>query len=448
MKKSELTDAFEVLGPTDNEKKQVYERVCEIKVRRRPNLRPLGILAAGLALLCITAIPLIGTWFQPEAGDPANPENPGIIAPGTSEPGVSPKPINTGDRNQFSLRGEESIPLAGIESIKVFGLHQAMTVTFTDAEEMTIRHYDYEDIQPLAWIKDGKSIKANIAVHQFEESGRPEGEPRVEIEIPRSYRGDVNLCNVAGNLTVTGETELGTIDLGSVSGDIIVSGLKAEYANLGTVSGNIMVSGEFGNMTAGSVSGTVIINGEKQQSGFSGLRNWNNWDFDFGNYEWPWEAEDWEWPDFDFDWPWDDNDFEWPDYSNFEWPDLDAIHEQARKDAYDHLEKELRINWSDIEELEGWTFDLSVVNWDAMEWKDDESFGFASLGTVTDVRKDGRISVSHLHKDNVFTKWGKDTLSITPEEQEIKVGDIVLVLFKTGDYFLIVPNQVLIAQPK
>lgn len=207
--------------------------------------------------------------------------------------------------NALAMRHEETVSLAGIGSIDICSLYQNLSVSFTEAEEMTIRQVDYSDAKPFALKNDGKAILVESADKVYDGKKKTSDSPLFEIEIPISYRSDVKLGSVAGNITIPDGADWGNVNVNTVGGIITVKTLtvsgsltlssvsgaiKAETVkgihvsiggvscsvavdtvistdyNISSMSGHITLGSIIGKGSVSSMSGTVTINGELQRS--------------------------------------------------------------------------------------------------------------------------------------------------------------------------------------
>ncbi|MDR0324545.1 MAG: DUF4097 domain-containing protein [Oscillospiraceae bacterium] len=356
--------------------------------------------------------------FLPAISNPSPPALPsGSPNPSSSSSGNN---MYTPASDEIVLRSEFSLSMDGIESVEVSSLYQKISVTVTDTKTITIRQYDFADAKELKYTSKSNSVTAECQINSYNGRGNI-ADPRIELELPKTFRGNVNLGSVSGNVTVRDGVHWGDVDLGSVSGNIKVDTMEAENVALGSVSGNVnanrincvtynigTVSGSItlveitGEGSAGTVSGIVRINGETQK---------NTWAPDFFDYSY----------DFDIDL----KDLE--DY-------LDGLE--------DYLES-LEDLMAELEGLKkGWTFDWPD---DMSKWIPDISsftlpdyqFDYSDFGAMIDDLLGVYIIGEVISAENkwilVKDEWGGyhniniSKATIYPEGRQIKEGDCVFL---------------------
>jgi DUF4097 and DUF4098 domain-containing protein YvlB len=193
---------------------------------------------------------------------------------------------------EIVLRQELNVSLQGVEAINISSLYQNISVTLTNADTLSFRLYDFDDAELFTLDANGKTVSIKSVTQSFEPGGYSTSDVRIEIGIPRSYRGEVNLGSVSGNIVTEGSINWKKAILGTVSGNITLNTIEAQEVNLATVSGNIkagaILGGTYnassvsGNIeikevtskgSAATLNGTVTVNGKTIDS----WKQWSNW---------------------------------------------------------------------------------------------------------------------------------------------------------------------------
>ena len=431
MKRNNITELYEALGPTEAEKERILGNVLKAGPKRRFNPLPLGLLAATLALFAIVSAPFWGPWLNPNGGGdtivpgsqsepPAASAEPAVSAP-VSAPSPSPSASAfsglAGDNyrpatGKTVLRQESALSLDGVETVEVSAVYQDVKLTLTDAAELTLRHYDFDDAKPMTLTPGGRVIKAESGQKSL--NGTHKVTARFELEIPRSFRGAVKVGNMSGDITVTGDATWSHVSLSTMSGDVKAGSVEAEDVKLSSMSGDVTadkvtagtysVSSLSGDVTVGeasgrgkvsSISGRVKIGDEPgvyQGRVLFGADLWNNW------------AENWE-----TDWL--------PDF------------EERMQDLEDWLEDRLevfenwRFDWPDdmtvwMPELPDFTLREYTIP-DIGEW-----FGVYVIGEVA-ATGDQWIEIDDERHGTVRVDISK--AAIYPEGRQIRKGDCVFL---------------------
>jgi DUF4097 and DUF4098 domain-containing protein YvlB len=173
--------------------------------------------------------------------------------------------INFGGGNVTLLR-EEKLTLDGTTMLDVGATYQDIRIRVTDGNQATVRHYDYENAEPCAVSDSGGTVSVNanwrfsinLFTFNFTES------PRLEIELPSSYAGNVSFVTTSGTVRAEGDAAWGDTVLQSTSGSVNTDGtlvcrdLRAKSAS-GSVNLNRDVTGAV--VQVSSTSGSVHLKG-------------------------------------------------------------------------------------------------------------------------------------------------------------------------------------------
>ncbi|MCL1806292.1 MAG: DUF4097 domain-containing protein [Oscillospiraceae bacterium] len=258
MKKNNITGFYETIGPSADEKGQMLEKLLQTKTRKRVNLRPVGLLAAGLALFFILSVPLWGlSWFDFGGADV-----PGVDPGATEQPGVTVQTSTAPSAGkEVVFIHEETVSLEGIGSLDVASIYQDIAVTLTDAAEMTVRQYDKNGVKPFILNNDGKAISVKHDDKTVSGSITNSQMPRFEIAIPRAFYGDVSLSSTSGDILLHSDANWKTVKFNTSSGDILFGKLWAESVNFKATSGDIVINELMaeGDVNLNCTSGDVVI---------------------------------------------------------------------------------------------------------------------------------------------------------------------------------------------
>jgi DUF4097 and DUF4098 domain-containing protein YvlB len=125
---------------------------------------------------------------------------------------------------------------------------------------------DYTVVVPTGASIDVRSVSGDVQVSEIGGSARAE---TVSGEVTATGLAQVTaLRSVSGSVRATGLSSDGTVSFNSVSGDVIVTKLKAKSATFETVSGDARVDGcDCGGAQSSSVSGDVGYTGTLAKGG-------------------------------------------------------------------------------------------------------------------------------------------------------------------------------------
>ena len=81
---------------------------------------------------------------------------------------------------------------------------------------------------------------------------------KLEISVPADFKGNIRLKNIAGKMDINVPLELVSLDIKDAAGNISISGVKAETAEMKNIAGKVEIStGAFSNMTISDSAGKV-----------------------------------------------------------------------------------------------------------------------------------------------------------------------------------------------
>ncbi len=156
---------------------------------------------------------------------------------------------------------------AQLDTVKVDMRHNGNRV---DVETTHDRHsrawVDYTVVVPTGTSVDVRSVSGDVQVGEIGGSARAE---TVSGDVVATGLAQVAaLRSVSGNVRATGLSSDGAVTFNSVSGDVVITKLRARTATFETVSGDARVDGcECGGVQSSSVSGNVAYTGPLAKGG-------------------------------------------------------------------------------------------------------------------------------------------------------------------------------------
>jgi DUF4097 and DUF4098 domain-containing protein YvlB len=156
---------------------------------------------------------------------------------------------------------EETFTMAGVTELGVNALYQDIIIKLTDGVDMTVRHYDIDASPFTSQTAAGGSI-INISVPTRVNVSINMANPRLEIDLPRSYAGAVKLDSSSGEINMNEYAEWSAATLISASGDVrFQAGIKCENLKIETSSGTVRLGDADANsINIKSASGDMRMN--------------------------------------------------------------------------------------------------------------------------------------------------------------------------------------------
>ena len=182
----------------------------------------------------------------------------GLIPGWTASGGIGGAFVNAVNSNTPLIK-EEKFSAAGLNALEVSAKNQSIKITLTDGGEVAVRHYDIKSAPAFEAGVSGGKLSVDIQRHYitlFNISS-----PRLEIDLPRAFSGNVSLKSASGSISLGGRGEWGSVSLDSVSGAVrFVGGLKCADLIINTVSGSVSLGDTHaGTAVIGSVSGALRL---------------------------------------------------------------------------------------------------------------------------------------------------------------------------------------------
>lgn len=181
------------------------------------------------------------------------------------------------------LLKEESLPIGGISSLVFQTEEDSVLITQSADDQMHIRQYGMADDETLKYTLDKTADKITVTRKNrrfpFFNFSFGFSNPRLEIEVPAGYAGNLTVKTVSGEMGLGGDWKLGEIKFSSTSGDLSVTGIvsgsgfsastvsgelwvndiTAEDLSFSSTSGDLMAERLAGSGKASTVSGEVMI---------------------------------------------------------------------------------------------------------------------------------------------------------------------------------------------
>jgi lia operon protein LiaG len=149
--------------------------------------------------------------------------------------------------SQMSVQKQENVALDGIEKIKMDFSSENITITPVDGSEIKIIescNRNLREREKFTTSRDGSTL--TVAQGQNRISFGFFGmsmNRKVEIQIPRSYSGGMEVALDSGNIVFSGDSAFSGLDCSLTSGNFEAAGLNVSGdASIQTDSGNVKVS--------------------------------------------------------------------------------------------------------------------------------------------------------------------------------------------------------------
>ena len=183
----------------------------------------------------------------------------------------------------------ESIPLENIDNINIYSKFADINIKSTEEENLkVVKYYTNNDNSYEKEVSD-----STISISDFNNYkciGICINMPHYDIFIPTSYKGNITIKTVSGditsfkdliapelnikttngNITLDNTINTNTISINSVSGDITINDITADHLNISTTNGNLnitsidsptnIITTASGNITLNNLVGGIDIN--------------------------------------------------------------------------------------------------------------------------------------------------------------------------------------------
>jgi len=122
---------------------------------------------------------------------------------------------------------QQEFDLGTLEKLRFDCRSQAVRVTFTDGDKMTVTQYDREGTPAFSTEQSDSEFRIDYPTQHNIGLFAINFDPRLEISMPRRYKNAVDIATTSGSIQITGAAEWGDTSLNSSSGSIRVSGFAA-----------------------------------------------------------------------------------------------------------------------------------------------------------------------------------------------------------------------------
>ena len=132
-------------------------------------------------------------------------------------------------------------------------------VKIADVDKPQISYYEDKDYEEVTVKETGKTLsferKVSLNKKHFLSISFSANElqDNTEILLPRTFKGDINLGTLSGDISVI-SVEAGNFLLNASSGDIYVSDVKSDYITLSTLSAIDFANGSFSSNSISAMS--------------------------------------------------------------------------------------------------------------------------------------------------------------------------------------------------
>lgn len=150
--------------------------------------------------------------------------------------------LSIGGTDMFNLDGsqlvkEERFSAGGIDTLDVSVSYHSLRVTLVDDSEITVRQYDRDSQNLFTSRTDGGSLSIAIAPRNITSLFGINIDPRLEIDLPRSYANDISLKTSSGTVRIREYMKCGALDVTTSSGSVSLGDLELSSLSVSTSSG-------------------------------------------------------------------------------------------------------------------------------------------------------------------------------------------------------------------
>ena len=147
--------------------------------------------------------------------------------------------VSAWDANTALIK-EESFSLLDITELDIGTQYQSIVIVLSDSDEMTVRHYDIDSATPF--VSEISNGRLSISAPNRGMVTLGMANPRLEIDLPRSYSDAVSLRSSSGSIGTDGSVGWSVVSIASSSGTVrLGSGLTCGDLNISTSSGSIQL---------------------------------------------------------------------------------------------------------------------------------------------------------------------------------------------------------------
>jgi hypothetical protein len=156
--------------------------------------------------------------------------------------------------------------IAEITAIIVSYTSVHLTLFETNTDQLLIKEYIHnEEPANLGTIVLEGSVLFITGGKSF---SPPETAPRLEVYIPRSYRGNCNLSLSSGTITAEGELTLANLGIELSDGSVTLGLVSAENIRIKSAKGTIRIEYIEGKMQMETINGSILVDSARGEGTF------------------------------------------------------------------------------------------------------------------------------------------------------------------------------------
>ncbi|MDR1108816.1 MAG: DUF4097 domain-containing protein [Spirochaetaceae bacterium] len=156
--------------------------------------------------------------------------------------------------------------IAEITAIIVSYTSVHLTLLENDTDQLIIKEYiNQEEPANLGTIVLEGSVLFITGSSHF---SLPETAPRLELSIPRSYRGNCNFSLSSGTITAEGELTLANLGIELSDGSVTLGLVSAENIRIKSAKGTIKIEYITGKMRMETINGSILIRAARGEGTF------------------------------------------------------------------------------------------------------------------------------------------------------------------------------------
>lgn len=144
------------------------------------------------------------------------------------------------DRESAELANTQSLDLTGIRLIEISYLSEDVTLHRHDENRITVK--EYMNKQGEEFHADILVEKDRISISHGRRKNLKDYRGYTEIFLPQSYRENLDIFTVSGNIGASASYRFKTFRAESTSGKISLSGITAGQMHIGTISGDVTLN--------------------------------------------------------------------------------------------------------------------------------------------------------------------------------------------------------------
>lgn len=165
-----------------------------------------------------------------------------------------------GNRRSFTVDELKSIDLAGIKTIKISSMSEAITITEGGSQIQARLRGEYRSFEPLVWnvVKSDDTLRIYV---DYPVLGLSRNDLDIQVQIPVAYTGAVEASSMSGRCHVPqlAESVWSSLKMSSLSGDLKIEQVKTKIIDCNSMSGDVTILECSAQVICSTISGGIDI---------------------------------------------------------------------------------------------------------------------------------------------------------------------------------------------